>query len=307
MGFFAQLRAGATAQHVRTHRGLGIAARRRRMPRQVPPKALSRAYSAALMELVRRLRPALDDALAELRPLVERARAEKHFDVAPDDGPYRALYRADIGEGAATRALIARLRARFGDAITPHAVEDLARKFAANVTTQQRIALGAQTKAALGVDVFIADSRIIPLVEAFVDANVGLVRGIGDRLASDIEAKTLNAVQRGRLWPDLAADLEQTYGMSEERARLIGRDQVGKLYADVDQARQRELGVTHFIWRSVRDERVRDEHQEFDGNKYAYADPPLNGKGEPVMPGDEPLCRCQADPVFDDILAELEE
>ncbi len=297
-------RAARTAQNVRLFRAIGMAKPRRgRLPRWSPPVAIERGYAAAVLQLVGRLRPLFDHALRELQPIVEHARRVKL------DG-----LRTDAGEGARARAVIERLRAAMSHAIAPAAVEDLARKFAVQTSTHQRMALAGELRAALGVDVFISDTRLIPLVEAFVDANVGLIRSIGDQLANRVEGAVLSAVQNGRLWPDLAKDLEKYYDFGEERARLVARDQILTLHADIDQARQRELGVKRFRWVNVNDDRVRDDHERLgdpgasgDENIYEYDDPPLNDKGEPVMPGDEPLCRCRAQGIYSDILADLDE
>jgi uncharacterized protein with gpF-like domain len=277
---------------------------RRRPPAHLEPDALRREYQRALIGLVKRLRPALDRALAELRPIVEKASASTE--------------RADAGEGPAARAVVARLRQRLAAAITPTDIEALARKFAAQTATWQRVQLAAQTKAALGVDVVASDARLPALVDAWIEANVGLIKNLGDRLAADVEAATLRAVEGGKLWPDLAVELEQRMGFTTERARLIGRDQIGKVYASIEQARQRELGVRRYVWHVVDDERVRGNpaglypraktsHYVLDGQTFEYANPPLNDAGEPISPGSEILCRCFGEPVWDDILDGLDE
>lgn len=293
-------RAAAVRHLVKMHRAIGIAAKPRKPPRAAPPDAIRRDYQRALMALAARLRVPFEAALEKLRPIVERAAAE---------------HRADADEGAAVRALIARLKQQFADAIPAQEVQDLAKRFAAHTSTYQRKQFAAQTKAALGVDVVTSDAKLARLVDNFVHANVALVTGIGPRLASDIESAALNAVQRGRLWPDLADDLRDKLGIAEDRARLIARDQIGKAYADIDQARQRDLGVTRFRWTSVHDDRVRGDpdgkypkaetsHYALDGKVYAYTDPPLNADGEPILPGDEINCRCTAEPIWDDVLGD---
>jgi hypothetical protein len=60
--------------------------------------------------------------------------------------------------------------------------------------------------------------------------------------------------------------------------------------------RQKQLGVTSFVWQTMGDERVRDEHAERDGQEYEYDDPP---DGE--LPGEPIMCRCWAEPVLDDL------
>jgi SPP1 gp7 family putative phage head morphogenesis protein len=74
----------------------------------------------------------------------------------------------------------------------------------------------------------------------------------------------------------------------------------------VNHARQRELGVERFVWRTMGDERVRDEHDELKGETFSYDDPP-EIDGEPTLPGDDVQCRCYAEPVLDDLFDDEED
>jgi SPP1 gp7 family putative phage head morphogenesis protein len=87
--------------------------------------------------------------------------------------------------------------------------------------------------------------------------------------------------------------LRKQFDFTRNRARLIARDQVGKLYGQINAARQQAIGVTHFVWQTSNDERVRDEHEERNGKTYSYANPP---DGE--LPGQPIQCRCVANPIL---------
>ena len=208
-----------------------------------------------------------------------------------------------VGTGAETRRvreLIEVARVRLAQAIPTRDLEALAERFARQTATFQRIQFVRQTRAVLGADVFLADRRLEPLVAAFVDANVGLIRAIPEKLATDIEGEVMRAIQGGKLHADLAKDLARRFEFGEDRARLIARDQVGKAYAQIAQSRQRELGVTRFVWRTVEDERVRPEHETLNGKTFDYDEPPDEG-----FPGDAINCRCSAEPVLSDLLDTL--
>ncbi len=278
-----------TAHTVRIVRRVGVAARPRKvLPAQIPPSAIAREYTREILAFVALVHAAFEPFLAELPRLMASAASERRIDSG---------VRTDAGEGKRIRELLNAARARLGESVKVDDIERLARKFAKRTATYQRIQLGKQVRAALGVDVFLQDRALKSLTEAFIDANVGLIKDIGDKLATDIEFTTMRAVQSGMLHPDLAKQLKARFGFSEERAKLIARDQIGKAYGQINAARQRELGVEEFIWRSVRDRRVRHEHAERDGKTYSYAKPP---DGE--LPGEPVLCRCFAEPVLDKIL-----
>jgi SPP1 gp7 family putative phage head morphogenesis protein len=167
------------------------------------------------------------------------------------------------------------------------------------VSDHHRDELGKQVRAALGVDLFLADKGLARRLEGFAVENATLIKSVPDRYLNDVAARVSRAVREGRRASDLAAELHERLGVAESHAALIARDQIGKLQAGLNASRQQELGVTHFIWRTVGDERVRKEHQSLDGKKFAWEAPPAEG-----LPGEPINCRCEPEPVFDEILEE---
>ena len=98
----------------------------------------------------------------------------------------------------------------------------------------------------------------------------------------------------------VARAIEEATGASESHARLLARDQTLKLYSQVTQERHQAAGVTEYVWRSSRDERVRERHKALDGTRQKYSDPPVvdEATGRRAHPGDDFQCRCTADPVL---------
>lgn len=285
-------RARVTADVVRAHRMFGLAGRRRKLPRQQPPMALEREYARAIVELVRpRLQRALAPLMSQLPGILARAAAARKVD------------HMDAGEGKELSQLVDAARQHLRGSISTSEIEALAEKFAARTATYQRVQLARQTTAALGVDVFASDRKIPTLVDHFVAENIALIKDIGDKVASRVGVEVTRAVASGELHGDLAEKL-QAIGYGETRAALIARDQVGKLYGQINATRQQELGVDKFIWRTVGDERVRDEHESLDGEEFSYA---AGGHPTEGMPGEPILCRCWAEPVFDAIADDVAE
>src|SRR5690606_33347454 len=140
------------------------------------------------------------------------------------------------------------------------AIEDLARATAGRTAIHQGSQLAKQVRAALGVDVLATDRKLPALMEGFVAENVALIKAIPDEVATRIEKIVTRGASSGLLWKDIATEVEGAFGFGRERAQLIARDQVGKFYGQVNGARQRELGVTRYIWRGVLDRRERPHH-----------------------------------------------
>jgi SPP1 gp7 family putative phage head morphogenesis protein len=273
--------------HVRAMRAIGAASRpRRRLPRQVYPRAIEREYARAIVRYVDRAREAFTPLLAELPALL----------VSVSNGQRR-----DAGEGKRARDLVDRARSVLGSAVTPRDIEVLAEEFARRTATHQRVQLNRQVKAALGADVFIADRGLQDAVDGFVSENVSLITDITRDLASKIEQAVTRAVTSATPHPKLAKELEERFGFAEKRARLIARDQVGKFYGAVNAKRQQDLGADRYVWRTVNDQRVRLEHRARDGQVFKWSDPPDDGH-----PGQPILCRCYAEPDFTSVLGDDE-
>lgn len=286
-------RARAVAEQLRIRRALGqVMRRRRRLPRQLPPRAIEREYAAALLRLVARLRPALDELLRELPSIMA--------DVARERGD--SDERLDAG-GDRAKGAVDRMAGEMSRAITQEEIESLAREFAAKTATAQRVQLGKQVRAALGADVLGSEAGVDAAVGGFVQANVALIKNIPQKMAQQFELTVAHAVASSTPHPQLAKQLEQQWSsLGPTRAKLIARDQVGKLTSQINQVRQKNLGVTRYLWRGVLDRRERPEHVRREGQEFSWDAPPPDGH-----PGTPILCRCSAEPIFDDILAGLDD
>lgn len=281
-------RAASTAHQVRVLRRFAPV-RRGRLPRQLPPKAIERDYAARLVALTDRMRPALEQVLAALpHALAEVARARG--DAWRSDAPSDRL-----------RGLLGTMAEQLARAAHPAGTEALAREFAVKTATYQRIQLQRQVRAALGADVLGSEAGVDAALDAFVHANVALIKDIPAKVAAAIEQMVTRAAAASTPHPQLADELRARFeALGPSRAKLIARDQIGKAYGAVNQIRQRNLGVEGYLWRGVLDRRERPEHVDREGVRFTWDDPPPDGHpGEPV------LCRCSAEPDFSGILGEL--
>lgn len=270
--------------------------RRGFVPKQLPPSAVERAYRLALLRIVDLAWQATYELRQELPTLLHSAAAER---------------RLDAGEGDRIKRGAARARERIGSVINQRDLEELARTFAARTATHQRIQLEKQTKAVLGADPGL-DRNLAPLINGFVVENAQLITNVSEQVITDVALTSQRAITSGMTPGALAKELEKRHGFARDRARLIARDQIGKLTGQINVARQKAMGVSKFIWRTVKDDRVRGapdglypkaepSHYDREGKTYSFDDPP---DGE--LPGEPIQCRCYAEPVFDDILDELD-
>lgn len=162
-------------------------------------------------------------------------------------------------------------------------------------TAGARMLVAAQTQPGI-VDAF----RVRP------DLELELAQGAADRLerywgkeqrrlADEVEAALLEGLERGQAPDQMAARLRERVAISKRRAMLIATNEASNAMAAGQEAAQREAGVTRYRWLTAKDERVRKEHRERDGQIFSWDAPPDDGHpGQPVR------CRCVALAVFED-------
>jgi SPP1 gp7 family putative phage head morphogenesis protein len=137
------------------------------------------------------------------------------------------------------------------------------------------------------------------VLENWTIKNIELIKNIPNQQVSKLQNIFYKAVGEGTSNKDIEKELKEIFNWSDHRVRLVTRDQIGKLNASLDQIKQEQAGIEEYFWITVGDQSVRVTHQERDGQKFRWDNPPLGGH-----PGQDIRCRCHAEPVLDKIFDE---
>jgi uncharacterized protein with gpF-like domain len=130
------------------------------------------------------------------------------------------------------------------------------------------------------------------ILHATIGENVSLIKSISSEYFTDVEGAVMRATAAGRDVGTLAAEIENTYGVTKRRAAFISRDQLNKSTANVTRARQQQLGITRAIWVHSRGGRhPRPSHVAANGRKYLIAEG-CEIDGKKIFPGELFNCRC---------------
>lgn len=162
---------------------------------------------------------------------------------------------------------------------------------------------------ALGVDVYVPDTWLELEIESYVGQNLSLIESVEGQYLRQVEEAVNRGIQEGDRAEDIAEELEKIGDVTESRAKLIARDQVGKLNGNLNMLRQESLGVEEYIWRDSDDQRVRGDpdgiypnaipsHFAKNGEKFRWDTPPP----DTGHPGQDYQCRCYGEPILDDFL-----
>lgn len=122
--------------------------------------------------------------------------------------------------------------------------------------------------------------------------NAGLIKGLSDDVVKRVQVEVMDAVLQGRTARELRDALTKGFGIADNRAKVIARDQISKLNADLNERRHTQAGVNKYEWSTSADERVRPLHRDLNGKHYEYGKP--TGAENGLPPGQPILCRCVA-------------
>jgi len=152
----------------------------------------------------------------------------------------------------------------------------------------------AAARRALGIDLSVVVRE--EDLEAFLDLagmrSANLITGLADDVRKKIKDRTIAAVLSGDTSANLRKALAKEFGLADNRAKVIARDQISKVTSDLNKARHQQAGITEYVWTTAHDERVRALHRSLDGKRYAYGQ--QTGAEQGLPPGQPIMCRCIA-------------
>ena len=149
------------------------------------------------------------------------------------------------------------------------------------------------------------------VMHASIHQSVDLIKSIPQQYHLQVEGAVYRSMAKGGDLFTLRKELQKYRGISRARASFIARDQASKTHSALVRVRQQEAGATEAIWHhSGGGHTPRPTHVAAGRRKQRYEiakgwyDPhaiPLKGggfRGEYILPGFLPRCRCFSTIVF---------
>lgn len=148
------------------------------------------------------------------------------------------------------------------------------------------------------VSILFGDAQVQLQIDAWTATNVRLIKTVDSRYFADLRAMVAEATERGLSTQDLARQIQAKSGDASRKGRnnatRIARDQIGSLNSQITQSRYQAAGIERYVWTTSRDEVVRPEHVELDGQSFEVGGAGAPGEGHP---GEPINCRCVARPI----------
>lgn len=119
--------------------------------------------------------------------------------------------------------------------------------------------------------------------------------------AERVQKIVVQGVIEGKRPSTLAHEIMKQGQVTKSRAELIARTEVAKANSTLAKVRAKDLGLTHYTWKTVDDPEVRPSHKALHNKVFSYDDPPFVSEEEGRHgPGDTYNCRCYAVPAIPD-------
>jgi SPP1 gp7 family putative phage head morphogenesis protein len=283
--------------------------RLRRPPVWLDPAAIERTYTRMVLAEADRIEEAVRQILLPQLPgLVEESQAVRPDSISQDLRLDGWVERA----AALISALSTSLTARTED--VGAVALDIGQKTSQwNSRQWQKI-----LKTTLAVDVFQGEPFLRDQLSSFASENTRLISKMSTEAIGEIDGLVQRGISSGRRIEEISKDIRERFEVTRRKAKLIARDQVAKLNGQLTQLRQTNLGVTKYVWRTSKDERVRKSHRVMEGKTAVWDDASVylddEGKRHPrsgiggveLHPGSDFQCRCFAEPVLQDLLPDEE-
>jgi SPP1 gp7 family putative phage head morphogenesis protein len=272
----------------------------KKLSKMSAPLGIERDYQTRLRKITTKVKNIINE---EIVMNLETSMAETEALRPKNDS---ARYDQTIGEKVAD--LFKATEQRISGDITDFDLSQITEGTAEEISAWNKAQITRVMKQGLGVDVYQAEPWLAQELNVFTVNNVNLIKSSNAAFLKQVETVVYDGMRRGLRHEEIAKQILGTgkdkagkvskFRTAKNRANLIARDQVNKLNGQLNELRQKNAGVTKYIWRTNIDGRERASHNAWNGQEFSWE------TGSPIgtNPGDEIQCRCYAEPVLDDLL-----
>lgn len=266
------------------------------------PAAAEREYLHFVNGYMRILKESLEEYLPEMRDILREDVRTDSKETEKERKRQRAENFARMS--ASMEELFRRIRLTMEQKMDLY---DIARRMRAIANKTRLLTVKEWKKAigkALGIDIFedyYLGEFFRRELDAWITQNTDLIKSIPHDALGEMKQVIYEGYVAGRSVTDISRDIQKRYQVNRSKARLLARDQMGKLSADITEAQQRDAGVRKYTWRTSKDSRVRKDHRRLEGKTFSWDDPPVvdTRTGRRGHPGQDYQCRCIAVAVLE--------
>jgi SPP1 gp7 family putative phage head morphogenesis protein len=139
------------------------------------------------------------------------------------------------------------------------------------------------------------------IAEAYNDNMKLYIKEWAEKEIKELRAKVQSRVYAGGRHESMVKMIQKSYGVGQNKAKFLARQETSILMAKFKEARYTDLGIQEYEWNTVvgsAKHPVRPMHKALKGKIFRWDNPPIvNEKGERKNPGEDYGCRCFARPI----------
>ena len=258
------------------------------------PSGIEREYARISHQYMLLLKESIEEEIPALKEQIMK-----------DRGTYRTDYRSDgINDVMILlEKVLDKIQKRFTEKAQGYG---LRRKLEALANMTRKLTIREWKKAVdktLGINImedYYMGEFFQTAIDRWVDENVSLIKTIPADTLGDMRTIVKEAFTNGKSATSIMKEIQHKYNVEKSHAKLLARDQIGKLNASITEVQQRDAGIEEYIWDDCGDGRVRESHRALNGKRFRWDTPPVvDAKtGRRCHPGQDYQCRCRAKPVF---------
>lgn len=117
----------------------------------------------------------------------------------------------------------------------------------------------------------------------------------------ELRKRVLTTITAGNRYETLVKTIRSSYGVSQNKAKFLARQETSLLMAKFRETRYTDVGIKEYRWCNVvgsPKHPVRPMHKALNNKVFRWDEPPIvNEKGERKNPGEDYNCRCFARPI----------
>lgn len=145
---------------------------------------------------------------------------------------------------------------------------------------------------------------VSPIYKTLQKEQVSLITSLPIEAAKKVHEWTQDGLSKGQRYSTIVDKIySELEGYTRSRAVLIARTESARARSNFTEARARNVGSTHYMWRTVGDGSVRPLHRRLNGTIHRWDQPPITDRGKggvPIHanPGCVFNCRCFCIPLW---------
>jgi len=145
----------------------------------------------------------------------------------------------------------------------------------------------------------------LTFVKKTIEKNKDLVKALGKEYIDGVSQNAIKTFIDGGSRKDLTNKMLEYTDENLNKAKFWARDQVGDAFAEFTAQQQSLSGIKNYIWRTMGDNAVRDDHAELEGRVFSWSDGAMStgllSKPGASHPAEDYSCRCYAEPTNEDV------